>query len=124
MEKNKPSFGHGKICYVEIPAVSVEESATFYQKVFGWLIRRRADGEVSFDDGVGGVSGSWVLRRKPVAETGMLVSIMVDDAAATLDVIAANGGKILQPIGMDLPAITTHFSDPAGNIWSIYQHGG
>jgi predicted enzyme related to lactoylglutathione lyase len=124
MEKNKPSFGHGKICYVEIPAVNIEESVTFYQTVFGWQIRKRPNGEIAFDDGVGSVSGAWVLKRKPVAETGLLVSIMVDDAAATLDIIVANGGKILQPIGMDLPAITAHFSDPVGNIWGIYQHGG
>jgi uncharacterized protein len=123
MEKNKPVHCHGKICYVEIPAVDVDASIAFYQKVFGWEIRRRADGSVAFDDGVS-VSGAWVLDQKPSSAVGMVVSIMVDDAAATLDVIVANGGRIVQPIGKDLPAITAHFSDPVGNVWGIYQHGG
>jgi|SRR5580692_2885189 uncharacterized protein len=124
MEKKRPTFGHGKICYVEIPAVNIDESAAFYQDLFGWTIRKRGDGSVSFDDSVMQVSGSWVLNRKPYTETGMVVSIMVDDAAATLERIVAKGGKVIQPIGMDLPAVTAHFSDPAGNIWAIYQHGG
>lgn len=123
MENNRPTFGHGKICYIEIPALNIDESAAFYQQVFGWHIGRRNDGSVSFDDGVSQVSGAWVLDRKPSTQIGMLVSIMVDNAAAILDVIVAHGGRIIQPIGKDLPAITAVFADPAGNVWSIYQHG-
>jgi hypothetical protein len=93
MEKKRPTFGHGKICYVEIPAVNIDESAAFYQDLFGWTIRKRGDGSVSFDDSVMQVSGSWVLNRKPYTETGMVVSIMVDDAAATLERIVAKGRK-------------------------------
>ncbi len=33
----------------------------------------------------------------------------------------ANGGKIVQPIGMDSPEITARFSDPAGNVLGLYQ---
>jgi predicted enzyme related to lactoylglutathione lyase len=122
MENKQPTFGNGKICYIEIPATNVDESSAFYHKVFGWEIRTRGDGSVAFDDGVNEVSGAWILGRKPTTEIGLLVSIMVDDAAATLDAIIANGGKIVQPIGMDAPEITALFSDPAGNIWSLYQH--
>jgi len=124
MENKKPSFGNGKICYVEIPANDIKESSTFYQKIFGWNVRTRSNGSVAFDDGVGQVSGSWRLGRKPITEIGLLLSIMVDDAEATLDLIKANGGKIVQPIGMDAPEITARFSDPAGNIFGIYQHRG
>lgn len=54
-----PTFANGKICYVEIPALDVARSAEFYERVFGWGIRRRGDGSVAFDDGVGEVaSGS------------------------------------------------------------------
>jgi hypothetical protein len=33
MEKNHPTFSHGKICYIEIPAVDLEESASFYHEI-------------------------------------------------------------------------------------------
>ena len=33
MENNHPTFGNGKICYIEIPATDVAISSAFYQKV-------------------------------------------------------------------------------------------
>ena len=119
-----PVYGHGKICYIEIPANDIVLSADFFRKVFNWEIRTSNEGHTTFDDGVGGVSGMWVLGRKPLSEAGLLTSIMVDDAEATLEVIVKNGGIITQPIGKDAPEITAHFTDPAGNLWGIYQHRG
>ena len=58
-----PTLANGKICYIEIPALDIERSAAFYGAVFGWNIRKRTDGTMSFDDGVGEVSGSWVTGR-------------------------------------------------------------
>ncbi|GAA3971767.1 VOC family protein [Mucilaginibacter dorajii] len=63
------------------------------KKTFGWHIRQDNHGNASFDDG-----------------------------EATVKAIAANGGTIVQPIGKDFPEITATFTDPAGNLWSIYQH--
>ena len=116
-----PTFGNGKICYIEIPAIDINSSATFYEKVFGWMIRRRNDGNVSFDDAVGEVSGMWVLDRKPAIEPGLIISIMVYNIQATMDLIAENGGKVL---GADIEGKekTASFSDPAGNIFGLYQH--
>jgi predicted enzyme related to lactoylglutathione lyase len=116
-----PDYGNGKICYIEMPATDIARSSEFYQKVFGWSVRKRGDGATAFDDAVGQVSGSWITGRTPAGAPGLLVYIMVDDAAATVDAIVAAGGKIVQPIGMDAPEITARFSDPAGNIIGIYQ---
>jgi predicted enzyme related to lactoylglutathione lyase len=116
-----PTYGNGKICYVELPAQDIERSAGFYMTVFGWRVRQRGDGSTAFDDSVGEVSGSWVLGRPASAQPGLLVYIMVDDAAATLEAIVANGGHIVQPIGMDAPEITARFRDPAGNVLGLYQ---
>ena len=116
-----PTIGNGKICYVELPAGDVQRSAEFYQRVFGWNVRKRGDGATAFDDGVGEVSGAWVAGRPPSTSPGMLLYIMVDDAAKTVDSIAANGGEIVQPIGGDAPEITARFRDPGGNILGIYQ---
>ena len=119
-----PKLGNGKICYVEIPAIDVNVSSSFYEKVFGWQLRKRGDGSISFDDGVGEVSGTWVTKRKAAAEPGLLIHIMVDSVAAALDAVIAHGGKMVQPIGMDAPEITAHFSDPAGNVFGLYQERG
>jgi uncharacterized protein YndB with AHSA1/START domain/predicted enzyme related to lactoylglutathione lyase len=119
--KPHPTYANGKICYIEIPAVDIDRSAAFYQTVFGWQTRKRGDGRLAFDDTVGQVSGTWITGRKPVADPGLLVYIMVDNAVATIDLITANGGKITQPIGKDAPEITARFTDPAGNLFGIYQ---
>jgi hypothetical protein len=84
---NKPTFGNGKICYIEIPATDINASTMFYETVFGWNIRRREDGSVSFDDGVGEVSGMWVIGRKPADVIGLMISIMVDDIKASIELI-------------------------------------
>src|SRR5438128_7861464 len=102
---------NGKICYVEMPAMDIHRSSEFYKQVFGWQIRKRGDGAVAFDDTVGGVSGTWVLGRPPASTPGLLVYIMVDSAAATVDAIVANGGEIVQPILVDAPVITARFRD-------------
>ena len=116
-----PTLANGKICYLEIPAIDIARSADFYKTVFGWNIRKRGDGSISFDDATGEVSGTWVLGRPPANSSGLLVYVMVDNVAATLEVIVATGGQIVQPIGADAPEITARFSDPAGNVIGLYQ---
>jgi predicted enzyme related to lactoylglutathione lyase len=117
-----PTITNGKICYVEMPATDIARSSEFYKKVFGWNIRKRGDGSVAFDDSVGGVSGSFVLGRQPSSgKPGLLVYVMVDSVAATLDAIVAGGGTIVQPMGADAPEITARFSDPTGNVIGLYQ---
>jgi predicted enzyme related to lactoylglutathione lyase len=116
-----PTLSNGKICYIEIPATDIARSSDFYQRVFGWNIRKRGDGSIAFDDGAGEVSGVWVLGRPPAAKPGLLFYVMVDSVAATLEVIAVNGGEIVQPIGADAPEITARFRDPGGNVLGLYQ---
>jgi len=116
-----PTYGNGKICYIEMPTADIERSARFYQSCFGWNIRKRGDGATAFDDGVGQVSGAFVRGRPPSGKPGMLVYIMVDSAEATIDKIKSNGGEIVQPIGADAPEITARFRDPGGNVIGLYQ---
>src|SRR5205085_6776699 len=87
-----PTSMNGKICYIEMPTTDVARSADFYARVFGWQIRKRGDGSTAFDDNAKEVSGVWVLGRPPASSPGLLVYIMVDSVAATVDKIVANGG--------------------------------
>lgn len=115
-----PTYGNGKICYLDIPAGDVEASAAFYEKVFGWELRRRGDGAIAFDDAVMEVSGTWSTGRPP-ASSGILIYIMVDSVEDACAAVEAHGGRITQAIGADHPEITARFADPYGNVLGLYQ---
>jgi uncharacterized protein len=117
----QPTITNGKICYLEIPAVDVLLSASFYKKVFGWQISERGDGMIAFNDTVNEVSGTWIVGRIPSTETGILVYIMVDSVISTIKSIITNGGKIVQSEADETSESTARFTDPAGNIFGIFQ---
>jgi predicted enzyme related to lactoylglutathione lyase len=119
-----PVYRTGKICYLEIPATDIAQSADFYHRAFGWQLRQRGDGATAFDDTVGGVSGTWVLGRRPASETGLIVYIMVANAAKAAEAVVAAGGEIVQPVEPDAPEVHLTFRDPAGNVLGIYQQRG
>jgi uncharacterized protein len=119
-----PKYGTGKICHVEIPARDVSRSAEFYERAFGWEIRRRDDDAIAFDDAVGEVSGTWVVDRPPAAEPGLLIYIMVADVATAVSAVLAAGGEIVQPVDPELHEVFATFRDPAGNVLGIYQQPG
>jgi uncharacterized protein len=116
-----PTRRHGKICYLEIPTTNIERSVAFYQAVFGWKTRRRGDGAIAFDDASGEVSGAWVTGRPAAGTPGLLLYVMVDSVAATIARIIGEGGRIVQPLGMDAPEITARFADLDGNVLGLYQ---
>ena len=114
---------HGKICYIEIPAITGEESAAFYGSVFGWRVRPRGDGQLAFDD-AGGVSGTWVGERDRTPDEQTRIYIMVDSIAETLRRIEAAGGRIVAPrkdIGPSGGGAFAVFADPAGTEFGLYE---
>jgi predicted enzyme related to lactoylglutathione lyase len=113
--------GHGKICYLEIPANDINKSVGFYKTVFPWKIRSDNHGNAAFDDGVDVVSGMWEQGLKPLSEPGLMIYVMMDSVEETVGKVIAAGGKIVQPIGGDAPEITARFSDPFGNVLGLYQ---
>ena len=116
-----PTVANGRISHIEMPSEDVAGSESSYRKVFGWNIRRRGDGNVAFDDAAGEASGSWVLGRPPMREVELLVYIMVDSVAPTLEEVVANGGEIVQPIGADAPEITARFRIRPGMHWGCIR---
>jgi predicted enzyme related to lactoylglutathione lyase len=119
-----PTYRTGKICYIEIPATDIQQSAKFYRRAFGWQIRRRGDGATAFDDTVNQVSGAWVLGRPPAAQPGLMVYIMVASAPAALDAVVSAGGGIVQPVVPQAREVVATFRDPAGNVIGIYEQPG
>jgi len=66
----------------------------------------------------------WVVGRPPSPEPGLLVHVMVDSVAATVDLVIAHGGEIVRAIGAQAPEITAWFRDPEGNVIGLYQEPG
>ncbi len=113
-----------RVCYLEIPATDVCQSAKFYEKVFGWNIRHRESTRPSFDDATGNVSGAWVTDRRTSETSGLLPYIWVDEIEATLREVIEQGGAVIASPHPDSPAGTCFiatFRDPAGNVIGLYQ---
>lgn len=114
----------GKLCYVELPADDPAASAEFYAGVFGWRIRRRDDGSLSFDDTAGAVSGTFVTGRPPADDPRMLLYVMVADAASALEAILERGGRVVRSAPEGHGEVFAWFADPTGNVLGIYQQPG
>src|SRR2546428_13799916 len=77
--EHPPTYRTGKICYIEIPATDIQQSAEFYGRAFGWQIRRRGAGAPHFADTGTQGSGPWVCGRPPAAEPELAASSKVPD---------------------------------------------
>ncbi len=114
-----PTLRHGKICHIELPATDPRAAAAFYERVFGWNVRR--DGRaLVFDDATAEVSGHWVPHRR-LSEPGLLFYLWVDDVAAAIERVVDEGCQLLQPIGGDPGEVTARFRDPGGNVAGLHQ---
>ena len=117
---NQPANAHGKICYIQMPALDIEQSAEFYRTVFDWTTRTHGDGTLAFDDTTGQVSGMWQTDLKAADDPGMIVSIMVRNADEAADRITAAGGTIETRPEQSVGEAFGTFRDPAGNLLFFY----
>jgi predicted enzyme related to lactoylglutathione lyase len=111
-------FEHGQVVYLQIPALDVAASATFYGEVFGWQVDPRESG---FE--APGIIGQWVTDRAAGIDSGTLLWIHVDAIDATLELAARCGGEMLEPPSADGPRWLATIRDPAGNVVGLAQHG-
>ena len=116
-------FEHGRLAYVQIPAVSVRDSAEFYRTIFGWQVRGAGAEHLSFTDPAGSMIGAWVTGRAISREPGVLAYIYVHGIDAVLGQIAANGGEIVEPPYREGDLWVARFRDPAGNVIGVCQQG-
>jgi len=113
-----------RLCYLEIPALNVSESVSFYEKVFGWKIRHRDSVRPTFDDPTGNISGAWVTGRDASREPGLLPYIWVDNIDLCLAEVRAHGGQVIEGSHPDDPGSTCRiatFRDVAENLIGLYQ---
>jgi predicted enzyme related to lactoylglutathione lyase len=112
---------HGHVSYLEIPASDIEQSAAFYEGVFGWQIHRRESSNVSFDDRSGDLIGRWVAGRAASREPGLVPYIYVEGIDQIIERIMARGGEIVQPLYPEGDLWVATLRDPAGNLMGIWQ---
>lgn len=113
---------HGKICYLEIPVVNIDDAVRFYTTLFGWQVRTRGDGSRAFDDATGAVSGSWVTGRRPSPDSGVVVYVKVDSIETTLRRLStAGGGPVVPKTAIGPTAFFAVCRDPAGNQVGLYE---
>ncbi len=116
-----------RLCYIEVPAADVHRSADFYQKVFGWNIRKREGDRPSFDDATGHVSGAFVTGRAVARDPGLLCYIWVNGLESVLARAVSEGGEVVTTPRPDHPGGTSWiatFRDPAGNLIGLYEEKG
>jgi uncharacterized protein len=114
---------HGHVSYLEIPTINAEESANFYEAVFGWSIHRKNDGGRSFGDGSGDLIGRWVEGRPASREAGLVPYIYVNEIDDVLAHIKTKGGEIVKPLYPEGNLWVATFRDPSGNLLGIWQAG-
>lgn len=118
----EPSFVHGKVSYMQIPAGDVETTAKFYEQVFSWTLRGDS-GHRSFTDASGELIGAFISDLAVSQEPGVLPYISVDNVDAAVSKIEEHGGTIVKPPYPEGDLSVATFRDPAGNVVGIWQMG-
>jgi predicted enzyme related to lactoylglutathione lyase len=114
---------HGHVSYLEIPALDIARSASFYATVFGWNIRHKDNGQSTFDDGSGALIGRWVTDRGVSRDSGLLPYIFVDEIDVVVEQVVIQGGEITTPPYPEGNLWAAVFRDPAGNVLGVWQVG-
>jgi predicted enzyme related to lactoylglutathione lyase len=116
-------FRHGKVSYMQIPAVDTRQLAAFYEKVFGWTLRGGSADHFSFSDATEELIGAFVTGREISREPGVLPYVYVARIDETVALITASGGEIVREPYPEGDLWVATFRDPAGNVMGVWQHG-
>ena len=114
---------HGGLSYLHIPATDVQQSAAFYERVFGWQVHRRDNGRASFSDATGHIGGAWVTDQAISREPGLLPYIYVNRIDDTLKQVVEQGGEVVNAPYPEGNLWVATFRDPAGNVIGLWQEG-
>lgn len=112
---------HGKLNYIEFPAVDMQATKDFFSAVFDWSFEDYGPEYTAFtDEGLDG--GFYQSEMKSSAENGAaLVIFYSKDLESTQDKVAKAGGTISQQIFSFPGGRRFHFIEPSGNelaVWS------
>jgi uncharacterized protein len=121
MPPREHRFAHGRLAYIQIPALDVNESAAFYQEIFGWRIRGGSPAHLSFTDAGGDIIGAFITDAMISTEPGVVFYVYVHGLDATLERMVAAGSKVVMPPYLEGDVWVATLIDPAGNVIGIWQ---
>jgi uncharacterized protein len=115
------TFAHGRLAYIQIPALDVRESAAFYKEIFGWQIRGGSDAHLSFTDAGGDIIGAFITDAMISTEPGVIFFVYVHGLDATLEKMVSAGSKVVRQPYKEGDVWVATLIDPAGNEIGIWQ---
>jgi predicted enzyme related to lactoylglutathione lyase len=101
-----------RICYVELPAVNLAATLTFYAQAFDLSF---TDFGPSYSCTMTGDVDLGLQADESEATAAALAVVMVDDLDATLLAVSLAGGVITKPVFAFPGGRRFHFRDPSGN---------
>jgi len=114
-----------RVIHFEIPADDPARAVAFYERVFGWTIRKW-EGPMEYwlvktgPDEKPGIDGGLMRRQHPGASTVNVVD--VESVDRTLEEVTKAGGRMVSP-KMAVPGVgwTAYGTDPEGNVFGMMQ---
>jgi predicted enzyme related to lactoylglutathione lyase len=112
-----------QIVHVEISSKNREESAVFYQNVFGWEVQHIPEmNYATFRTGQDEVGGGFNPVGEDYPAGTVIVYINTNDIQASLKKISECGGQVLfQPMPIPGVGLFAQFKDPSGNTLALLE---
>ena len=112
---------HGQIGYLQLPALDIARSATFYQEVFGWTAELTYGSFEAPGPGGQGLIGQWTTELAPGGHGGPVLWLAVDDLGPALQRVVQAGGRVHDRPRRDQRARwLVEVDDPAGNRIGLF----
>lgn len=111
---------HGAVGYLQVPALDLRASATFYETVLGWSVDTENGG---FE--APGLIGQLTTDEPPSDSSGPVLWMCVDGLWPALDRVTSTGGRVVEPPmadGGERWLVTV--LDPAGNRIGLVAMAG
>lgn len=117
-----------RIIMLRLYVSDLDRGEKFYHEVFGTTVVRKMGDDVRIMNFPGGILPGIIMIKSPdEAQMNGSFLIQVPDVQATLDRAAANGGVLHNTRFSEevegMPARSSHFTDPDGNIIEVMQIG-
>lgn len=115
---------HGKLNYIEFPAVDMQATKDFFSAAFGWSFEDFGPDYTAFSN-AGLDGGFYQSEMKSSAENGAALAIFYSsDLESTQTNVIDAGGTISQAIFSFPGGRRFHFIEPSGNELAVWSDVG